>query len=730
MLCGLMRGVNSGASHSCNTQAALQPFIFYWIVLPMPISTRPFRLTTLLAAMSGIPAVSFAQSLPEVVVSASRSEQRSFDVPAAVQAVNGDEIQRAGPQVNLSESLVRVPGLTILDRGNYAQDLQVSIRGFGARSAFGIRGIRLLIDGIPATTPDGQGQGSSISLTSMERIEVLRGPLAQLYGNSAGGVIQAFTKPASQDPQVDYQYYMGSYGLRRADYQFSDTVGGYGIVADYSTFSTDGYRDNSQAERKQFNGKLSFDANEKTRVNVVFNQFDMPLAQDPLGLTRAQLDSDPTQAGTGALANSTRKTVLQNQLGSSITYALDKDRSLTGRAYYGTRENLQFLASGNWVGLDRSYYGLGLQYNERTTVGHMPLEWAAGYEFDRSTENRQAGGALAGEKNGPLTRLEDNQSENSDFFVQGTALVSERVSVVAGLRASSVRFVSDDEFITPTNPDGSGSVSYSATSPVLGVTYHASEQVNLYANYGQGFETPTLAEVAYSVATPLVARFNPTLSASTSKHYEIGAKWVPSRDSRVDFALYQINTTDEIVVAASQFGQSAYKNAPGTTRRGFELSGNTLLTPTISARLSASMIDAKYSQTFLSGVTTVNAGNKLPGIPQTSVFSELAWTSEAAQARKGAAAMGTRLSVELVHAGRIYANDTNTASADGHTVFNLAAMQRWPLGKGAITLYGRVNNVSDKSYVGSVIVNQGASQFYEPGLPRNWTAGVSVTMPL
>lgn len=698
--------------------------------MSMPMSKRSFQLIALLAAMNAVPGASFAQSLPDVVVSASRSEQRSFDVPAAVQAVTANEIQRAGPQVNLSESLVRVPGLTILDRGNYAQDLQVSIRGFGARSAFGIRGIRLLIDGIPATTPDGQGQGSSISLTSMDRIEVLRGPLAQLYGNSAGGVIQAFTKPAAPDPQFDFQYYTGSYGLRRADYQFSDTVGGYGIVADYSTFSLDGYRDNSKAERNQFNAKLSFDANEKTRVNVVFNQFDMPLAQDPLGLTRAQLNSDPTQAGTGALLNSTRKTVLQNQLGSSITYSLDKDRSLTGRAYYGTRENLQYQASATWIGLNRSYYGVGLQYNERTAIGNTPLEWAAGFEFDRSRENRQGGGAPAGQKNGTLTRQEDNQSENSDFFVQGTAHLSDHVSVVAGLRASKVRFVSDDYLITLTDPDGSGEVSYNATSPVLGVTYHASELLNLYANYGQGFETPTLAEVAYSGTAAPVARFNPTLNASSSRHYEIGAKWMPSRDSRLDFAYYQINTTDEIVVAVNSAGRSAYKNAPGTTRSGFELAGSTLLTPNISARLSASLIDAKYSQTFLSGATSVNAGNKLPGIPQASVFSELAWASEATQARKGVAAMGTRLSVELVQAGRIYANDTNTASADGHTVFNLAASQRWALGKGTISLYGRINNAFDERYVGSVIVNQGGFQFYEPGLPRNWSAGVSVTMPL
>ena len=443
---------------------------------------------TFMAAIAAFPTM--AQTLDEVVVSASRSEQRSFDAPASVQSVGRETIQGAGPQVNLSESLNRVPGLTILDRQNYAQDLQLSIRGFGARAAFGIRGIRLLIDGIPATTPDGQGQGSSISLTSTDHIEVLRGPMAQLYGNSSGGVIQAFSKAAPTEAELGYQYFVGSCGLHRADYQMGDTLGTVGIMADYSTMSIDGYRANSATERKQFNGKLGFDLTEQMHVNLVFNQFDMPLALDPLGLTRAQLIADPTQAGSGASKFQTRNTVLQNQLGSSATYTIDQDRSITGHAYYGTRDNLQYQAAtpvtnanGLWTGLNRAYFGVGMQYNERAVWAGTPLEWAAGYEFDRSREYRQGGATLAGQKTGAPTRSEDNQSENSDWFVQGTALLTDTLSLSTGLRQSLVRFVSDDYYLGDGN-DGSGNVSYQATSPVLGFTWHATDQINLYANYG------------------------------------------------------------------------------------------------------------------------------------------------------------------------------------------------------------------------------------------------------
>lgn len=466
----------------------------------------------------------------------------------------------------------------------------------------------------------------------------------------------------------------------------------------------------------------------------MFNQFDMPLAQDPLGLTRTQLMKDPAGAGTSAISTLTRKAVLQNQLGSSATYTLDNDHALTARAYYGTRDNTQYQASNTWVGLNRAYFGVGLLYNARSMVSEVPVEWAAGYEFDRSREYRQGGTAAIGQKVNLPTRSEDNQSENSDLFVQGTALVSEKISVAAGLRSSTVRFVSDDYYITPSDPNGSGNVAYQATNPVLGLTYHANESLNLYANYGKGFETPTLAEMAYknSPSNAVVGQFNTTLNASSSQHYELGAKWTPSDHSRVDMAVYQIDTTDELVVLKSSGGPTSYQNAPGTSRTGWELSGNTQLTPHLSATASASVIDARYTKDFQSivGTSTVKvaAGKQLPGIPQSSLFSELAWTSEPAIA--GRTPNGLRVGVEMVQAGRIYANDTNTESADGHTVFNLSTSQRWTVRKGALTAYARINNVSDERYVGSVIVNQSALQFYEPGLPQNWTLGLSLTVPL
>ena len=670
-----------------------------------------------------------AQTLPDIVVSASRTAQKSFDAPAAISAVDRDTIEAAGPQVNLSESLNRVPGLTILNRQNYAQDLQVSIRGFGARASFGIRGIRLLIDGIPATTPDGQGQGSSISLTSTERIEVLRGPLALMYGNSSGGVIQAFTRDAPAVPEVSAQYYLGSFGMRRADIQYAGRIGGLGLVADYADFSTDGFRDNSRTERKQFNGKLTFNATEKTRVNVIFNQLDMPVAQDPIGLTQAQMDANPAQAGNNAVARNLRKILLQSQVGSSVVHNFDADSSLTGRLYYGTRDNLGYQAlgaTGGWVGLNRNYYGAGLQYNQRSNIGGTTVNWVAGYDFDLSRETRSAGAAVRGEKTS-ITRDEVNQAQNSDFFAQATADLGERFSVTGGVRASAVRFESNDNFLSDGN--GSGSTSYSATSPVLGITWHALGNLNLYANYGKGFESPTLAEVAYNGTG--VPGFNTALNASNSQHYELGAKWLPSPTSRVDFTVYQIDTTDEIVVLRNIGGNSTFKNAPGTQRTGWELAASTLLGTNWRASLSASQIDATYSQGYTAGTTPVAAGNKIPGIPQSFTFTDISWKSLGfANGGAKSSALGTQAGLEFTQAGRLFANDINTVSADGYNTFNLRASHGWKLGAGNLTAYARIDNLTDQRYAGSVIVNQAVGQFFEPAPGRNWTAGLRLNVPL
>ena len=534
-----------------------------------------FALSVALTAGTLIPAAVSAQStrpteLDPVVISAQRSRQSSFDAPAAISAVTRDTIDSAGPQVNLSEVLNRVPGISVLNRQNYAQDLQLSIRGFGARSTFGIRGVRVIVDGIPATMPDGQSQASNVSLGSVGRIEVLRGPLAQLYGNAAGGVVQVFTEDDAAVPTASSSVSAGPYQQARVAAKFSTRQPGYGLTLDASQYQTDGYRPHSAAKRGQLNARWQTDVDRDTRLSVVLNALEQPLSQDPLGLTRAQWLADPRQTAAVAITQDTRKQVRQQQLGTVLEHRFSEATLLTARLYAGQRALGNALSvplaaqtpatsAGGIVQFDRDYAGLGVQLSHRVVLGAgTALRLAGGIELDQMKESRQGYINNAGVQ-GALKRDERNRVGNRDAYAQAAWELSPQWTATAGVRASEVRFRTDDHFITTGNPDDSGALNYSATNPVLGLSWLASPSLNVYANAGRGFETPTFTELAYRASG---TGLNTALRASKSRHAELGAKWKPAPGQRVDVALFDIATTDEIVVDTNSGGRSTYKNRP------------------------------------------------------------------------------------------------------------------------------------------------------------------------
>jgi len=673
--------------------------------------------------------------LKEIIVQSGRLEQKQFDAPASVYTIDADTLRSSGPQVNISDVLNRAPGVVALNRNNYAQDVQVSIRGFGARSAFGIRGIRLITDGIPASMPDGQGQTSTVSMTSTERMEVLTGPLAQLYGNASGGVIQTFTREAGDKPEAQVNLYTGSFGMQRTDWQISQRSGNVGLVADYSTFSIDGYRQQSSAERKQLNSVITVDAKPDTRFKFIVNIFDMPQAKDPLGLTAAQLAANPSQAGTNAIARNTRKTVKQEQVGAVAEHRVDSDLKLQARIYGGTRTNLQYQATNAWTGLDRRFEGLGLQANGKATVWNgQPVTWVAGMDFDHAQEQRQAGAASAGEKSGALTRNELNEATNKDYFAQANWSISERFTLTTGARQSNVTLKSRDDM--PSGVDGSGSVTYKATSPVLGLTWHAQDNLNLYVNQGKGFETPTMVEAAYSrdSSNNFVEKFNPNLQSSRSKHLELGTKWLPSASTRVDAAWFQIDTTNEIVAALASNGKTAYDNAAQTKRDGFELALRNQHTPNWRTQASATVMNATY-QAGSASYSPPN-GNSLPAIPKRQLFAGLQWSEKGFAQAGHKPALGMEAGLDMIHRSSMWGNDANTATtsdyalAPSYTLLNARVRQRYQVGPARVEAFVGIDNITNKDTVSSVIINQFSKQYFEPGLPRSWVIGVQSQIPL
>jgi len=667
-----------------------------------------------------LPALAWAQETDDaVVVTATRVDRPSLEVPASIDRLRAEEIRAMRPQVDLSESLARVPGIVVQNRQNYAQDLQISSRGFGARSTFGVRGLRLLVDGIPASMPDGQSQVSHFDLGSVERIEVLRGPFSVMHGNAAGGVINVITRSGASDPGIALDLMAGSYGTYRAAVQAGGLTNGVDWIGSGAYFDTDGYRDHSSARRTQANGKLVYTTAGGTTLRLVGNALETP-AQDPLGLTRAQFESDPRSVVPQALLFDTRKKVRQGQGGITLEHAFG-DVRLEASGYYGQRALRQYLAftgvgptsSGGVVDLERDYGGGALRLSADSQLLGRPLTLVAGAEFELQDEHRRGFVNDFGSR-GALRRDEDDRAESSGVYLQAEWRFAERWIGVAGLRASRVTFRSNDHFITPLNPDDSGSVRYSATTPAVGLVYRLTPAASLYANYGRGFETPTFAELAYRPDGP---GLNFGLQASKSWHAELGTKWVLANGARINAALFYVGTRDEIVVDTAVGGRTTFQNAGRTTRRGFELGADGPLGAGFEGTLAWTLLDATFRDSFTTqnGTETVPAGARLPAVPRAALFAELRWRHEPS---------GFGVALETLYKSRVAVDDVNSEFADGWTTLNLALgfTQR---GKGwTLSEFLRVDNLTDESYSGSVIVNDGNGRYYEPSPGTNVLVGM------
>jgi iron complex outermembrane receptor protein len=694
--------------------------------------TRPAGTKALLALLSAAAPGAWAQQpaaepevrIPGVVVTATRVPQAAFDVPAAIDSVDAKVIGEDRPQVNLSEALGRVPGIVVQNRQNYAQDLQVSSRGFGGRATFGVRGVRLIADGIPATMPDGQGQAASFDLATADRIEVLRGPFASLYGNSSGGVVQVFTADGPAAPTLDGAMYSGSDGMRKAGLQFGGQQGDLNYIAGASRFRTDGYRDHSAATRDQFNAKLSAPAGKGT-FTLVANGLDQPDTQDPLGLSRAQFESNPRQVDPSAILFDTRKSIRQGQLGAVHEAALSAQDRLQARIYGGTRSVVQFLAqtgdtplgSGGVVDLDRNYGGIGLRWTRTLGGGESPATISVGAERDRLDERRRGYVNDFGVQ-GALRRDEDDQVSNTDFYAQGEWRFAPQWSASAGVRHSRVAFESRDYYVVGPNPDDSGSVTYSRTVPVAGLLFRASADWHLYANAGEGFETPTFAELAYRPGGATGLNF--ALQPAKSRHGEVGAKGRLGEGGRVAAAVFRIETRDEIVTDTSSGGRTTFKNASRTLRDGAEISADGRFGGGFEGAVAWTWLDARFTEGFLSGTppVAVRPGSKLPGVPKSVLYAELAWRH---------AATGFHAAAELRASGKVFVNEANTDAAAGYAVASLRAGFEQRAGPWRLREFVRVDNVGDARYAGSVIVAEARGRYFEPAPGRTYLVGFTAS---
>lgn len=674
-------------------------------------------------------------TLPVIQVEATRTGTTYLQTPASIFRVDAPAQQQSA-QVNLTEVVKGIPSLQINNRENYAQDLQLSMRGFGARSTFGVRGIRLYVDGIPATMPDGQGQTSNIDLSSLDHVEVLTGPFSSLYGNSSGGTILTTTKEGQGKDSIELGYSGGSHDKGRSGIILqggakAPNEPSYVISSSY--FDTDGYRDHSAARKVLNNAKLTWNLDDGSKINWITNYVKIN-ADDPQGLTREQWKANPKQVNDANNLYDVRKEIEQTQTGLTWTKPLNDQNELYMMGYLGNRQVTQYQSipqsaqnnprhAGGVIDFDRNYYGADLRWTGKELLPHTTL--SAGVALDFMDEDRKGYENYITVNNQPsygvkgkLRRDEDNTLWNIDPYLQASWQFLPTWRLDTGLRYSNVHYKSDDQYIVGVNGDDSGKTEYSKVLPSAALSWQIQPELLAYISYAKGFETPTFTEMAYRPDG--LGGFNFDLNASTSDTYEAGLK---SQNRLGDFTLaaFQTKTKDDIVSAGSINGRATFRNADKTLREGIELTWNKALWRDLVATASYGYLDATFDADVPArgSVAAITSGNKIPGIAKNQGYVGITWKPQT----------GFYAGLDAQYNDKIYVDDKNSDTAPSYTVMAAYAGYVWNMQAWKVNVFGRVDNFLDKDYVGSVIVNdstQPKGRFFEPADGRNWSAGIRV----
>ena len=696
----------------------------------MPAPFKQALLTAVILQSMHAYAETTEYQLPVITVQAVHTDSELLSTSASIQKVQAATVQN-NANVNLSEVLQGVAGLQINNRENYAQDLQISMRGFGARSTFGVRGIRMYVDGIPATMPDGQGQSSNIDLNSLDHIEVLTGPFSSLYGNSSGGTILAESKEGQGKDSIQVGLNAGSHHKQQANIQLqggSEQANQPAYVISSSYFDTDGFRDHSAAQKVLNNAKLTWNLDDGSKINWVMNRVDID-ADDPQGLSREQWKANPKQVNDSNNIYNVRKEIEQTQTGLTWTKPLNDQQELYSMLYLGNRQVVQYQSipkgpqanarhAGGVIDFDRDYYGADFRWTGKELLPNTTL--VAGVALDRMVEDRKGynnynhAGTLG--VKGDLRRNENNTLWNLDPYVQASWQFLPTWHLDTGLRYSNVHYESDDHYIVAGNGDDSGSTDYQKLLPSVALGWEILPELYAYASYGKGFETPTFTEMAYP--TLATSGINFDLKPASSDTYELGLK---SQNAFGLFTLAVFNTVtkNDIVPDDANAGRNTFRNAEQTLRQGAELAWQHQLWQDLKLSASYSYLDATFDADIAATTTKplIEKGTYIPGIAKNQAFTRIAWQPE----------QGFQAGLEARYMDKIYVDDINSDTAPSYTVMAANVGYLWVNRDWKVNSYARVDNLFDRNYVGSVIVNDGNSRFFEPADGRNFSVGMSVT---
>ncbi len=664
----------------------------------------------LVAAALALPSLASA-AVEEIVVTAARAPQDASVVPLAISVLGGDDIQRR-QLLGLDESMARVPGMFFSNRYNYSRDLRISIRGFGARANFGVRGIKVNVDGIPSTAADGQTSLDDLDLSAVDRIEVIRGPASALYGASAGGVINIFTESGPELPFVEAGVSFGDFDFGRYQLKTGGQAGQLDYFFNASYLNYEGYRGHSEVEHGTLNGKLRYELGDGSVAQLIFRAADSPTADDAGGLNAAEVATDRRQPRLRNVQLDAGEAVKEQKLGLSWEKAWGV-HALSVRNYYNWRDfdaNLPLtpaLGTGI-VHFDRFFLGGGGQYSNATPLFGLENRLTVGFDVDSMTDDRQRWDNIDGDR-GPLGFDQDEIANSVGVFLQNELALGERVHVQVGVRYDHIRYEVDDRFLA--NGDQSARLEFDEVSPIVGVSFSVLEALHVYANYATSFETPTFTELANPAENGTLGGFA-NVAAQRARGFELGVKGVLLERVRYELAYYDMSVEDEVTTVTNVAGRAFFNNAD-TDRRGVELGIGAELLPGLALAAAYTYTDLTFDR-FASNVAA--EGNTLPGVPRHFAYLELAYAHDS----------GFFAKWDWSHVGSLYADNLNLTAIDAYDVSSVVVGWDVPLGAWTLTPSVGLNNLFDERYSQEIRIEDSTFRYFEPAPNRNVYGGVRV----
>ncbi|MCU7945353.1 MAG: TonB-dependent receptor [Candidatus Thiodiazotropha sp. (ex Cardiolucina cf. quadrata)] len=648
--------------------------------------------------------------LDDINVTATRIEKKADEIPASVGVIEKRDIQFAAQQTGLDESLVKMPGIFMQNRYNFAQDLRISIRGFGARSSFGIRGIKVLVDGIPESTPDGQSNVDSIDIGSSGRMQVIRGPVSSLYGNASGGAIIIESEKPPETPFISIRPSYGGNGFQKHQVKFGGKQEKLDYLVNISDLDYDGYRDHSHTKSTLLNSKFGFAIDDSSKLTAILNVTDSPIADDAGGLTVEEVSEDPSQARDKNVTVDSGEALEQERFGLIYEKTLSNSDKLTLRNYYIWRDlDIRIPAGrfGEGINLQRFAAGGGVQYTRKHILADLDNRITAGIDLDNQDDERQRFN-LDGLGVGDQTQDQDEEVSSLGVYIQDELRLSDKAELTFGGRYDRVKFDVTDNFLS--DGDDSGDRTFDEFSPSVALRYSPIASLNYYANISRSFETPTARELG----NPDGGGFNQELKPQTATNYEIGVKGNFSETSQYEVALFHINVDDELVPFEVD-GETFYENAGESRRQGLELSLSMQPFDGLNASLAYTYSNFEFRE-FIDDDNNDFSGKTIPGVPENLLHVDISYMHTS----------GLYGQFDILYADTIFANNDNSVESEAYTVANLKLGISHFIGNWELAPFLGVNNIFDEEYNSNIRINAFGSRYYEPAPDRNLYAGIEL----